>query len=155
MRRLLIMLGIIIAGNNTQAQIALTYEQSASKGVTYQKLDSLYKSAVHADATLAVFKTSSEQAALQAAYTQFFKKLGAYLQANNFRWENPVRCFNRIYMAPNGTVEHFLFNFALGQISPQKEKQFASLLNEFVKTNTFGLTADEKFAQCSPVKYSD
>jgi hypothetical protein len=154
-RKLIIMLGIIILGNNAHAQIALTYEQSASKGVSYLKLDSLYKSAVNADAALAVFKTSSEQAALQAAYTQFFKMLGAYLQANNFKWEKPVRCFNRIYMAPNGAVEHFLFNFAPGQVSPEKEKQFASLLNEFVKTNTFGLTADEKFAQCSPIKYSD
>jgi len=154
-RKFVVMVGIIGFAYSSYAQTALTFEQSARKGVPFQHLDSLYKSAVHADTARAVFKTSTEQAALQKAYAQFLKKLGAYLQANNFKWEKPVRCFNRIYMAPNGTVEHFLFQFAPGQISAKKEKQFGNLLNEFVKTNIFGLTANEKFAQCSPVKYSD
>jgi len=154
-KKLIMVLSIICFAYNSHAQIALTFEQSARKGVPFKHLDSLYKSALHADTTLAVFKTSSEQAALQNAYAQYLKKLGAFLQANNFKWEKPVRCFNRIYMAPNGTVEHFLFQFAPGQISAEKEKQFGNLLNKFVKTNIFGIMASQKFAQCSPVKYSD
>ena len=140
---------------NSYAQTVITFQDAAKQGISYQHLDSLYKSAVHTDPKLAVFKTKEEQQKLQTAYINFIQSLAAYLKTNHFKWEKQVHCFNRIYFAPNGKVDYFLYNFPIGEISDSKEKEFTRLLSVFVKNNKFGLTANERFAQCSPIKYAD
>ena len=37
----------------------------------------------------------------------------------------------------------------------EKEKEFEQLLNLFAQEYTFSLKANENFAQCSPIKYTD
>jgi len=120
-----------------------------------QHLDSLYKSAVHTDVKLAVFKTKEDQAKLIKAYTQLLQDLGKFLKDNHFKWEVLTRGFNRIYLNANGKIDYFLYNFAKDQLTSAKEKEFSRLLNLFVKDYQFALTAQEKFAQCSSVKYLD
>ena len=134
---------------------AMTFQEAAQQGNSYQHLDSLYKSAVHTDEKLAVFKTPEEQEQLQKAYIKFIQSIAAFLKENRYQWGKETRCFNRIYISADGTVDYFLYNFSKDQLSPEKEKEFRRLLNEFIKTTKFPLTAKEKFAQCSPVKYVD
>ncbi|MEJ8801560.1 hypothetical protein [Pontibacter sp. H249] len=134
---------------------AMTFEQAEKLGIPFQRLDSLYKSAVHSELELAVFKTPEEQESLIIAYRRFMRELGTFLKNHSFNWEKETMCFNRIYFSSEGEVDYFLYNFPPGQLAEGKEKEFKRLLNLFVQQNRFTLSADEGFAQCSPIKYSD
>ncbi len=149
------LLFIVLSSNALHAQKVIKFEDAEKQGIGYMHLDSMYKSAVHADVNLAVFKTVAQQQSLMAAYGKFIQSLGMFLKENNFKWDKPTRCFNRIYMNANGTVEYFLYHFTEKNVSNDKEQQFNKLLTLFVKDHNFGITADEKFAQCSPVRYAD
>ena len=136
--------------------LGLTFQNAEKQGISIKHLDSLYKSAVHADTSLAVFKTEKEQDALQQAYVKLLQDFGKFLLENNFKWEKPTRCFNRIYFNSDGTIDYFLFNF-LGKTEDKPaeiiEKEFQRLLNVFISDYKFSLTAKTKFAQCSPTTY--
>ena len=137
----------------------MTFEQAKLQGNPYEKLDTLYKSAVHSDVNLAVFKSEAEQEKLSAAYGKLLQDLGTFLRTHNFAWEKPQRCFNRIYINKNGTVDYFLYQFSANKEKPEesiseaKRAEFERLLNLFVKEYRFSATANENFAQCSPVIY--
>lgn len=134
----------------------LTFQVAEQQGISIKHLDSIYTSAVHSDTTLAVFKTEAEQIALQKAYIKLLQDFDKFLSANNFKWEKPTKCFNRIYLSADGTIDYFLFNF-LGKIEDKPneliEKEFQRLLNLFILDYKFSLTAKTKFAQCSPTTY--
>lgn len=133
----------------------MTFQEAAAQGNSYQHLDSLYKSAVHTDEKLAVFKTPEEQEKLQKAYSKFIQGFAAFLKEHQYQWGKETRCFNRIYIHTDGSIDYFLYNFPKDVMTPEKEKEFRRLLTEFIKTTKFPVTAKEKFAQCSPVKYVD
>ncbi|MFM2269196.1 MAG: hypothetical protein RL757_2637 [Bacteroidota bacterium] len=134
---------------------AMTFENAAKQDNSYEKLDKIYKSAVNNDPQFAVFKTPEEQADLQKAYVTLLQNLGKFLKSKGFKWEKETKCFNRIYINSDGTIDYFLYNFSKNQVAPEKQAEFEILLNEFIKTQKFPITAKEKFAQCSPVKYND
>ena len=140
---------------NSYGQKAMSFKKAEMQGRSFQHLDSLYKSAIHSNVNLAVFKSQEEQAELQKSYTGLFKELGAFLKLNCFEWAKPTRCFNRLYFNPKGEIDYFLYNFSENQIVPEKEKEFERLLNLFVKDYKFPLKANQNFAQCSPIKYTD
>ncbi len=138
-------------------RLGITFQEAEQQGISIQKLDSIYKSAVHSDTSLAVFKTKPEEATLQQAYIQLLQDLGKFLSLNNFKWDKATRCFNRIYFNAEGNIDYFLFNF-LGKTAEEKpseqhRKEFQRLLNLFIKDYKFALSAKVKFAQCSPVTY--
>ncbi len=136
--------------------LALTFQNAEKQGISIKHLDSIYTSAVHTDTSLAVFKTETEQQALIQAYYKLLQDFGKFLSENNFKWEKRTRFFNRIYFSPDGTVDYFLFNF-VGTIEDKPtetvEKEFQRLLNLFIADYKFPLTAQTKFAQCSPTIY--
>jgi hypothetical protein len=136
--------------------LGLTFQDAEKQGISIKHLDSIYTSAVHSDTSLAVFKTETEQEALQQAYLTLLQDFGKFLSDNNFKWDKPTRCFNRIYFSSDGTIDYFLFNF-LGKIevkaTENSEKEFQRLLNAFIGDYKFPLTAKTKFAQCSPTTY--
>lgn len=137
----------------------MTFQAAEERGIRIGYLDSIYKSAVHADASLAVFKTVSEQEAMGQAYVGLVKDFGKFLKENNFKWDQPIGCFNRIYFNSDGTIDYFLYKFISNkseqgnQLSQEKEREFNRLLNLFIKDHRIGMTANTKFAQCSPVTY--
>jgi hypothetical protein len=139
----------------TYGQKVMHFQEAEKQGKSYQSLDSLYKSAIHSDTSQAVFKSPEEQQILQKAYGDFLQDLGKFLKTNNFKWEKLTKCFNRIYINSDGTVDYFLYKFSKDQITEEKEKEFERLLNIFLKDHKFPASAKEKFAQCSPVKYND
>ena len=136
--------------------LGLTFQNAEKQGISIKHLDSLYVSALHTDTSLAVFKTETEQEAMQQAYIKLLQDFGKFLSDNNFKWERPTRCFNRIYFNTDGTIDYFLFNF-LGKPEDKPveniEKAFQRLLNVFISNYKFSLTAKTKFAQCSPTTY--
>ena len=138
---------------STSQPHVLTFSEARRLGVSSEELDKIYKSAVHSNPELAVFKTPAEQQELQQAYVKFFQDFGSFLGAQKFSWESKTRCFNRIYMEKDGTVEYFLFDFGKNPLPQDKERRFRELLSEFLKTRKFPIEANEKFAQCSPITY--
>lgn len=153
----MVFLGLLItaAFHSFGQSKAMAFQDAEKQGILLKTLDSLYKNAVHSDGKLAVFKTAEEQANLRKAYVGFLLNLASFLKTHKFKWEKQTRCYNRIYFNATGTVDYFLYNFSREQISAEKEVEFGRLLNLFVKDYKFPLTANEGFAQCSPVKYSD
>lgn len=138
-------------------QLGLTFQEAEMKGIRISYLDSIYKSAVHRDTSLAVFKTDKEQESMSKAYIELLQNFGKFLVDNSFKWDHPARCFNRIYFNTEGTIDYFLFNF-LGKTkeekpSESKQAEFKRLLNLFIKDYKLPLTAKTKFAQCSPATY--
>jgi len=140
--------------------LAITFQKAEKQGLTIGKLDSIYKSAVDTNPEKAVFVSPEAQKNLMLAYTTLLQDLGKYLHEHNFKWEHPTKCFNRIYFQPNGRIDYFLYNFIqkpadVNPISDEKRAAFDELLNLFVKQYQFKLSAPVKFAQCSPVTYTD
>jgi len=139
--------------------LALTFQEAEKQGKGHSQLDSIYKSAMHTDTSQAVFKSAAGQQAMTEAYVQLLRDFGKFLSANNFKWERPTRCFNRIYFNADGSIDYFLYNFLSqgvkteDQLSPQKQTEFNRLLNAFIQDYKIPLTAQSKFAQCSPVTY--
>ena len=158
--RILKLFLILLFFNNLHSQSKVYSVEKAQKiGINIEKLDSEYKSAVHVDSTKAVFKTEAQQLKLQESYTKLLQDFGSFLIKNNFKWETKTKCFQRIYFAPNGKIDYFIYNFKLKNVLPEnliseeKQKEFQRLLELFVKEYTFSSTATEKFAQCSPTSY--
>lgn len=146
---LLIMLLYVAIGFS---QKAMPFKEAREQGISPQ-VDSIYKSAVFpSQPEKAVFKTDDEVQKHIAAYQEFLLDFGYFLLDNKFKWEETTRGFNRIYIAEDGTVEYFLYDFKT-IIDPAKEAEFRRLLNLYINDHKFGIIAPEKFAQCSPVTY--
>jgi hypothetical protein len=121
-----------------------TIDNAKKEGITIQSLDSKYKSAVHTDPLKAVFVGAKEDS-LISAYTRFLQ---------DFLWQAPTRCWNRIYFHADGTVDYYLFDFK-STISNEKIARFKELFKAYAGTHKIGITASTNFAQCSPVTYMD
>jgi hypothetical protein len=137
------------------SQKATTFQKAIDSGISIKVLDSLYKPALSQgpDSLQAVFRVKAKE--FHTHYVGLLKDLAKHLKDNGFAWSKQTRCFNRIYFNEQGTIDYFLFNFKPGEVDAVKAAQFETLLNAFIKTYTFTLPATAKFAQCSPVTYSD
>ncbi|WP_298118301.1 hypothetical protein [Flavobacterium sp.] len=160
MKTIIKILLVVLLSNKMQSQSKVfSIEEAQKNGISIEKLDLEYKSAVHVDSTKAVFKTEAQQQKLQESYTKLLQDFGSFLNKNNFKWETKTKCFQRIYFAPNGKIDYFIYNFKLKSVLPEnliseeKQKEFQRLLELFAKEYTFSSTATEKFAQCSPTSY--
>ena len=154
-----ILLLVLVSNKMYSQSKVFSIEEAQKFGICIEKLDLKYRSAVHVDSTKAVFKSEAQQQKLKESYTKLLQDFGSFLNKNNFKWETKTRCFQRIYFAPNGKIDYFIYNFKLKNvllenlISEEKQKEFQRLLELFVKEYTFSSTAAEPFAQCSPTSY--
>lgn len=160
MKSIIKLLLVVLLFNKMHSQSKVfSIEEARKLEISIEKLDLEYKSAVHVDSTKAVFKTEAQQQKLQESYVKLLQDFGSYLKRNNFKWETKTKCFQRIYFAPNGKIDYFIYNFKLKNVLPEnliseeKQKEFQRLLELFVKDFTFSSTAAEPFAQCSPTSY--
>jgi hypothetical protein len=139
--------------------LATTIEDGEKNGLSISQLDSVYKSAVHADTSQAVFKTEAEQQVMHESYVKLLQDFGKFLTTNNFEWKKPTRGFNKIYFNSDGTIDYFLYSFQNKNVKPEdqlsieKQVEFKRVLNLFIKDYRISITAKTKFAQCSPTTY--
>jgi hypothetical protein len=133
------------------SQKAMHFNVAKNTGIHTSQLDSIYLRGIHADTSLAVFKTNAEE--YIAAYQKLLQDFGKHLKANNFIWEKATKGFNRIYFNKEGKIDYFLYSFRPDQLTTEQEKRFDDLLNKFVAVYQFPLKAKSNFAQCSPVTY--
>lgn len=150
MLRFFLLLFVLLGSLGSIAQQVISFEKARGTDLRTTTLDSTYRSAVHADSTQAVFQ---DQQAFIDAYTRMLQDFGDHLQRNGFEWPGPVRGFNRIYFAADGSVDHFLYSIRPGQISAEQEARFAELLSGFVRDYKLPMKAEVPFAQCSPVTF--
>ena len=149
MKYILLFLSTILS-IQLNAQKAFQHSDAPKYGIRTTQLDSLYKSAVHSDSTLAVFKNVE---AVSNAYNSLLQSLGNFLSKNNFFWEQKTTGFNRIYFNTDGSIDYFVYNFRGNTLNEEQLVRFNELLNIFIQDYRFPLTANVKFAQCSPVTY--
>ncbi|OIQ20202.1 MAG: hypothetical protein BM557_05910 [Flavobacterium sp. MedPE-SWcel] len=133
------------------AQKVMSFEEAKEKGI-YPAIEDNYKSGIHADSTKAVFKEKMAVEKHIKAYQSFLQDLGVFLTEKKFYWTKRTPSFNRIYINADGTIDYFLYHFR--GIPVEKQNGFKALLEEYIKTHKFGVTAPENFSQCSPVTYS-
>ena len=131
---------------------ALSFQDAPKNHLSVPHLDSTYKSAVHTDTSQSAFPGREDE--VSANYIKMLQDLGRFLKAKGFKWEKTTKSFNRIYFSADGRVDYYLYNFK-GAIAETKEAEFKALLNEFIKTYRFPMHCKVKFAQCSPVTYTD
>lgn len=135
------------------AQQAMTFRQAENREIRISRLDSIYPSGLHSDSTKAVFWDRQDE--FISSYKKTLQDLGNFLKSNDFSWGKQTKCFNRIYLNKNGQIDYFLYNFSKDAIEPEKEREFDLLLNRFINDYKFPMTAETRFAQCSPVRYDD
>ena len=149
--RLLTTVLLVIVHLSGHGQVAMTFEEAELKNISMTHLDSIYKSGIHSDPSLAVFDSNQDE--YIEAYKKLLHDLGQYLEVNDFIWENPTKGFNRIYFAKSGSIDYFLFMFRPNQLTKDQETRFEELLRLFIVDYKFSLSAEVSFAQCSPVTY--
>ncbi len=155
MRKGILLTAILLLPSYHYAQkLATTFQQAIQQHkLSIEELDRNYASALHSDTTLAAFRGREKE--FTEAYATLLAELGDFLKKNNFYWDKPTRCFNRIYFSKDGSIDYFLFNFNPGEVSEKKQKQFERLVGTFILHYQFPMTCETRFAQCSPVKYVD
>lgn len=135
----------------SQAKV-LTFDQAPEFEIDIQQLDEHYPPAVGPGENV-VYKNQDE--AFTKAYSKMLNQLNQYLNNKGFYWQNPVRCFNRVYFNEKGEVDYYLFKFKPGSVSAQKQEKFSELVGAFLEDFQFELSSKKRFAQCSPVMYQD
>lgn len=154
MKRLLVVLVALFPFISNAQKIATSFKDAVeNKGLSIEKLDEAYQSALHDDSTKAAF--NGQQKEFYNAYISLLQDLGTHLKENNFKWGKKTRCFNRIYINKDGGIDYFLFNFKPEEVSSEKEAEFKQHLESFIQTYKFPLSNKVNFAQCSPVTYLD
>ena len=68
-----IILGLLSLCFNSYGQKTMTFKEAEVRGTPFQRLDSLFKSAVHSGPDLTVFKSPDQQGALQKSYITLIK----------------------------------------------------------------------------------
>lgn len=152
LKNVLILLLLISAKSACAQHVADTFQHAESSGYSMQELDKQYKSAIGTGNV--VFKGDDEKR-LITAYTDMLFDLNRYLNQNNFRWNSKVRIFNRVYFEPDGSISYYLVNLKPAGLDEEKQKAFVSLLSNFIQHYKIKITANTRFAQCSPVIYED
>lgn len=134
----------------------MPFLEAEGKGIFIDSLDLIYESAVNVDSSKAVFKEETDIERAMLAYRDMNKDFGKFLKENNFKWPFAITCFQKVYFNNDGSIDYFIFNF-LGEppykISAEQEMKFKELLNKFISTYKFPITADMKYTQCSTIVY--
>lgn len=136
--------------------IGLTFLEAEKKGISFDSLNVIYKSANSLDSTKTVFKTEADMIDGSIAYQNLYDELGKYLKEKGFKWPFATTCFQRIYFNEEGTIDYYLYNF-LGEppyeVTADQEMKFKGILNEFIKNYKFPVKTNGKHSQCGTVVY--
>lgn len=114
-------------------------------------IDSLYPNAFHFDSSVySVFPGKGEE--VGKAWVTFHKDMGKYLSENNYKWNVPGKAFCKVFFHKTGEIDYIYFKFK----EIEKQEDFQSLINEFIKSYKFQLFSEEsKFSQCGVVVFKD
>ncbi|RYY07508.1 MAG: hypothetical protein EOP43_03055 [Sphingobacteriaceae bacterium] len=149
-----IILCFLLYYSATAKHIAVTFQEAEKRGLTVEKLDRKYHNALDSDPAKAVF-TGKKKDAFYQAYVKMLTDLSIYLKENHFTWGKPTRIVHRIYFENDGSISYYLVNLKPAGMVEEKEKQFLSILNQFIQHYKIHITGASSFAQCGPAIYMD
>lgn len=141
---------ILFSSLHVFSQKALNFGDAKKLNIETNVLDSIYQNACHVDTNQAAF--GNRQEAFQAAYQNMLNSLSKFMQENGCEWEIAFKGFHKIYFTKEGKIVYFLYSYKNG-FDMEKEAKFNELLNQFIATYTFPLTAPNDLAQCGSVTY--
>lgn len=148
---LCILIALMYSCNSKKTKI-ITFKEALKMETNIDEFARDYKSAIHIDTALSVFKDSNEIDKMNLAYDSFMNEFDRFLKLNDFKWRFKTRCFQKVLFDSDGTIEYIFYGF-LGDApfipTPVEEKRFRLLLNKFVKNYKFPISAKTKFSQCS------
>lgn len=134
--------------------IVTTFQKLKNLGIDFDAFDKQYASPIHGDTALALLKTEAEQEHFENIYRDYLAGLNTYLFKEDFKWDKPFTVFQKIYFAPDGTAEYFLYNL----LGPHEErpdsatmKHFEKSVAEYVTRHPFPIRFTKPFAQCAPM----
>jgi hypothetical protein len=118
-------------------------------------LDSIYKNGLPvSDPNHQVFSQSYFNNVVEKERIDLLQKMENYFKKNGFKWGNPVKCWNRIYFNPTGSIDYFVYHF-MDKIPDNKENEFKRLLNSFIRNNKVSVNAPWKYSLCGTVSWTD
>lgn len=155
MKILRLLIFLLVASNHAIAQNCMSIDSYEASGKEVVELDSLYPSAMHIDSTIAVFYGREKE--FYSSWVGLLNDLASHLSENDFKWEVPTRCFNRVYFNADGSVNTYLFNFLSEDVDSAKQERFTLLTNDFLKKYKLKLDspASSNFSQCGPATFMD
>lgn len=118
-------------------------------------LDSLHPSVAHAPGTKGVFDSKKEKQ-FEKAWGDYFSDLMQFIADNDFKWQKPTYCFNKIYFDRDGKVDYWFYNFKKTDSIPQQtQDKYLELITKFSAVNKIKISGNSNFAQCASVTFSD
>lgn len=131
----------------------LSFSEAEDHGLSIQKIDTEYKSAIHTQSEKAVFTEKADQ--FTEEYKLFIFDLARELNENGFYWDEPTRVFTRVYFSKDGRVDHFFYNNEHAGLGESEQQRFNTIVDNYISDKSLSIGGTEPFAQCSPVVYSD
>lgn len=141
------------------AHIADSFQNAQKNGNAIWALENEYPKACSSDTSVSVFKTEREVNKMYSAYNKMLDDFRNYLKVNGYRFDNPVKCINRVYFSSNGSIDYFYFNFLASnpadKPSLEKQDQFKRLLAAFIADYRVDIVAPSKFAHYAPTTFTN
>jgi hypothetical protein len=141
----LMTLGLICLAVHLNAQKAMSVKEGKKQGISLSDLDESYQNAIHSDSSKALFKNTSD---FHQEWKVFLTDVKDYIRENDFKWEQNLRLFNKVYFAKDGSIDYYFYLIRSSHLTKEQKQRFKELLNEFISDYKFPLTADVNFTQC-------
>ena len=133
----------------------LDVKELAKHSFSMQHLDSIYKNGLPVDDSIhPVFTQIYFDSVVDKAWNNLLQNMGKYFSKNGLKWDNPTKCWNRMYFSSTGDVDYFVYHF-ISPVDEKKEIEFKKVLNSFLKENKMPVAASRKFSLCRGVTWTD
>lgn len=127
---------------------AVLLPEAAAMGITLDTLEPYYPNG------MSLLGDSVPQEYLMA-WQQFVLGVRNALLEASMNWDEPYRLWGRAFFAPDGTVDHYLYNWN-GSTQPSDEwkNQFREVLENYLDTFRYAYPMRRRFAQCGGIRFT-
>ena len=117
---------------------ALSVAGAEKRGIALKEMESMYNGS-----------TAFPGNELEKPIADFSMLLWKYLSSKDFSFDTTAVVWCRFYCSPDGTPQYCLFRFYTAEPPVEKQNQFASLLDQFMRSNAIDFKRDYRFAFCA------
>lgn len=127
---------------------AVLLPEAAAMGITLDTLELYYPSGMF------LLGDSVPQKYLMA-WQQFVLGVRNALIEAGMNWNEPYRLWGRAFFAPDGTVDHYIYNWnGSPQPSDEWKNRFKDVLENYLDTFRFVYPMHRRFAQCGGIRFT-
>lgn len=156
MKKIILLFVVLIASLTIYGQDRVfSVEELTRFGLSMQQLDSIYKNSLPAsDSINPLFDQGYFDTVVEPARLLLLQQAGGYLSKNDFRWGEPVKLWNRIYVNADGSIDYFVYHL-MSSIDPKQELELKKQLNAFLKGEKLPVKSSKKWSLCGGVVWKD